>query len=339
MKKSFGCLPTGEKATLYTISCGNISAKVTDYGAHLVSLYVPDRKGKRADVVLGFDDANGYRQGSGFIGAVIGRNANRIADSEYALGGRTYHVTPNEGASNLHSGPDFYHLRMWKVLELTESSITLGLHSPDGDQGYPGNADIRVTYSLDLQGGLHMVYDAVSDKDTVFNFTNHSYFNLAGHKDGNAMKQLLTIPARCFFPADERSIPTGEARPVEGTPFDFRSPKPIGQDIEADYEPLHLQGGYDHNFEVFCNPCAILCDPASGRTMSVHTDRPGMQLYAGNFIGEQVGKGGFVYRKRSGICLETHVYPDALHHPEWVQPVVKAGVPYHSETVYRFEIQ
>lgn len=337
MKKSFGHLPSGQEAALYTISRGGITAKVTDYGAHLVSLLVPDRNGRYDDVVLGFDDANGYRLGEGFIGAMVGRSANRIAGSQYTINDRTYHITPNEGPNNLHSGPDFYHLRMWQVREVTDSSITLLLNSPDGDQGYPGNAEIRVTYRLDSLGALHIVYDAMSDKDTIFNFTNHSYFNLAGHKDGDATKQLLTIPARYFCPADAQSIPTGELRPVEGTPFDFRVPKPIGQDIEADYEPLHLQGGYDHNFEVFCNPCAILSDPVSGRTMAVHTDLPGMQLYSGNFIGQQVGKDGFVYRKHSGICLETQVFPDAIHHPEWVQPVVKAGVPYHSETVYSFE--
>lgn len=337
MKKSFGCLPSGQAATLYSISCGNITAKITDYGAHLVSLFVPDRKGKRADVVLGFDDCNGYRNGEGFLGAVVGRSANRIAKSEYAIGNLHCTCTPNEGANNLHSGPDFYHLRMWKVTELTKSSITLSIHSPDGDQGYPGNADISVTYRLDLTGGLHIIYDAVCDQDTIFNLTNHSYFNLAGHTNGNAMTQLLTIPGRFFTPADAESIPTGEECSVVGTPFDFRFPKPIGQDIEADYEPLHLQGGYDHNFEVFCNPCAVLTDPVSGRTMSVHTDCPGLQLYAGNFIGEQVGKGGYVYRKRSGICLETQFFPDSIHKPQWAQPVVKAGTPYHSETVYRFE--
>lgn len=337
MKKSFGCLPSGQAATLYSISCGDITAKITDYGAHLVSLFVPDRKGKRADVVLGFDDCNGYRNGEGFLGAVVGRSANRIAKSEYAIGNLHCTCTPNEGANNLHSGPDFYHLRMWKVTELTKSSITLSVHSPDGDQGYPGNADISVTYRLDLTGGLHIIYDAVCDQDTIFNLTNHSYFNLAGHTNGNAMTQLLTIPGRFFTPADAESIPTGEERSVVGTPFDFRFPKPIGQDIEADYEPLHLQGGYDHNFEVFCNPCAVLTDPVSGRTMSVHTDCPGLQLYAGNFIGEQVGKGGYVYRKRSGICLETQFFPDSIHKPQWAQPVVKAGTPYHSETVYRFE--
>ena len=178
-------------------------------------------------------------------------------------------VTPNEGPNNLHSGPNCYHTRFWTVLSHTENAITLELISPAGDQGFPGKATIQVTYRLDNCGGLHIVYDAVSDRDTVFNLTNHSYFNLAGQeKVDAAMEQLLTLPARFFNPCDGESIPTGELRRVEGTPMDFRSPKPIGRDIDMDYEPLKLQGGYDHNFEVFCNPCAYLQDPSSGRSMA-----------------------------------------------------------------------
>ena len=337
MTETFGILPSGEEAKLYTISCGGLTATVTDYGAHLVSLLVPDAAGVVADVVLGFEDCNAYRTGNGgFLGAIVGRNCNRLKDSCFVLGNTTWSLTPNENGNNLHSGPDNFHLRMWKLVSHTDTAVTLELHSPHGDQGFPGNADIRVTYSLDGQGGLHIVYDAVSDRDTVFNLTNHSYFNLAGHeKTEQAMDQLLTIPGRFFNPDDAANIPTGELRNVEGTPMDFRSPKPIGRDIGADYEPLHLQGGYDHNWEVFCDPCAILSDPVSGRTMAVSTDCPGIQFYAGNFLNEN-GKGGVYYGKRSGVALETQFYPDALHHPDWPQPITKAGEKYHSETVYRF---
>ncbi len=336
MKKSFGILPTGEEAFLYTISCGKLTATVTDYGATLVNLYVPDARGQMADVVLGCDDANGYREGGCFLGATVGRSANRIAGSTFSLGDMTIRLTPNEGPNNLHSGPDCYHTRFWTVLSHTENAITLELISPGGDQGFPGKATIQVTYRLDNCGGLHIVYDAVSDRDTVFNLTNHSYFNLAGQeKPEAAMEQLLTLPARFFNPCDGESIPTGELRRVEGTPMDFRSPKPIGRDIDMDYEPLKLQGGYDHNFEVFCNPCAYLQDPNSGRSMAVYTDCPGVQFYAGNFL-NGTGKGGRECAKRSGICLETQYYPDSLHHPEWPQPITKAGEKYHSETVYRF---
>ncbi len=336
MKEFFGTLPSGETASLYTISCGGITAAISDYGASLVRLLVPDQQGTVADVVLGYDDCNGYRQGGACLGATVGRSANRLKDASFTLGDRVYHLTANEGSNNLHSGPDAYYTRMWQVHDHTENSIRLTLHSPDGDQGYPGNAVIQVCYRLDTTGGLHITYDAVSDRDTVFNLTNHSYFNLAGHEQTQqAMDQELTIPGRFFNPDDAQNIPTGELRSVEGTPMDFRSPKAIRQDIEADYEPLHLQGGYDHNWEVFCQPCAILRDPISGRTMSVSTDCPGVQFYAGNFL-DETGKAGVYYGKRSGVALETQFYPDALHHSDWPQPVTKAGQPYHSETVYRF---
>ena len=337
MKETFGILPSGENASLYTISCGALTAAVTDYGAALVKLLVPDRDGNLADVVLGYDDCNGYRTANGAaLGATVGRNANRLQGAAFELNGRTYHLPANEGKNNLHSGPDFYFQRLWQLVSHTENAVTLELHSPNGDQGFPGNAVIRVTYSLDADGGLHIVYDAVCDQDTVFNMTNHSYFNLAGHeKTEKAMEQLLTIPGRFFNPDDAENIPTGEKRSVAGTPMDFRTPKPIGRDIVADYEPLHLQSGYDHNWEVFCNPCAYLSDPVSGRNMAVYTDCPGIQFYAGNFLNEQ-GKDGVYYGKRTGIALETQYYPDCLHHPDWPQPITKAGEKYHSETVYRF---
>ncbi len=336
MKKSFGKLPTGEETFLYTISCGGITAAVTDFGATLVQLYVPDADGNRVDVTLGYDDAQGYLNGTCFLGATVGRSANRIKGSKFTLDGICYKLTPNENDNNLHSGPNCYHTRIWKVTDCTDESVTFHLDSPNGDQGFPGNASIDIRYSLDSSGGLHIAYDAVADHDTVFNLTNHSYFNLAGQDNpGAAMDQLLMLPARVFAVADKESIPTGELRQVDGTPMDFRTPKPIGQDINEDYEPLNLQGGYDHNFEVFCNPCAVLSDSVSGRTMSVYTDLPGVQFYAGNFLSGK-GKGGVEYGKRSGIALETQYYPDAIHHPQWAQPVTKAGEKYHTETVYRF---
>ena len=336
MKQSFGKLPSGEEASLYTISGGGITATVTDFGATLVNVFVPDADGIIADVALGYDDAEGYLNGTCFLGAIVGRSANRIKGSTFSLDGRDYSLTPNENSNNLHSGPDFYHTRMWTVTACSGTSISLHLDSPSGDQGFPGNASIDITYSLDEKGGLHIAYDATCDHDTVFNLTNHSYFNLAGHNNtAAAMDQLLMLPARAFSVADAESIPTGEMRSVEGTPMDFRTPKPIGRDINEDYEPLHLQGGYDHNFEVFCNPCAVISDPISGRIMAVYTDLPGIQFYAGNFLSEK-GKGGVEYGKRSGIALETQYYPDSVHHPEWEQPFTKAGEKYHTETVYRF---
>lgn len=337
MTSYFGTLPTGETATLYTITNGQITACITDYGATLVRLLVPDAGGNTADVVLGYDDCNGYRTANGAcLGATVGRNANRLKSASFSLNGTDYPLSKNDGENNLHSGPDYFHLRLWKTIKQTPTSVTFELDSPDGDQGFPGNAVIQVTYKLDHEGSLHIVYDAKSDMDTVFNMTNHSYFNLAGHeKTDSAMEQVLIMPGRFFCPDDAENIPTGELRNVEGTPMDFRLPKPILQDIEADYEPLHLQAGYDHNWEVFCNPCAILQDPVSGRTMAVHTDCPGIQIYTGNFLNES-GKNGVYYGKRSGVALETQFYPDALHHSEWPRPVTKAGEPYHSETIFQF---
>ena len=337
MKTSFGTLATGEEAFLYTISCGKLTATVTDFGAHLVSLLVPDKNGNADDVVLGFDNAESYRTGNGgYLGAIVGRNANRISGSSFLLDDTRIRLHANEGRNCLHSGPNGFHLRMWRVIRHTENAITLQLVSPKGDQGFPGNAIIRVTYSLEADRSLHIAYDAVADRDTVFNMTNHSYFNLAGHQNTDAaIHQELIIPGRWFNPDDAANIPTGELRKVEGTPFDFREGKPISRDIGEDYECLKLQGGYDHNFEVFCNPCAILSDPASGRSMAVHTDCPGVQFYAGNFLNE-TGKGGVAYGKRTGIALETQFYPDSVNHPEWPQPFTKAGTHYKSETVYKF---
>ncbi len=338
MKEHFGILPSGESASLYTISSGGLTAAITDYGANLVRLFVPDRNGVLADVVLGYEDCNGYRVTNGAaLGATVGRNCNRLKDASFELNGTLYQIPRNEGTKNLHSGPDFYFQRMWRVAAHTQSSLTLELTSPHGDQGFPGNAVIQVTYALDETGGLHIRYEATADQDTVFNLTNHSYFNLAGHeKTGAAMEQILTLPSEAFCPDDAENIPTGELRSVDGTPMDFRTAKPIGRDIGMDYEPLHLQEGFDHNWVVCANPCAVLSDPISGRTMEVSTDCPGIQVYAGNFLDEQ-GKQGVHYGKRSGVALETQFYPDCLHHPQWPQPIVKAGEKYRSETVYKFK--
>lgn len=335
MRELFGELPNGNVAHLYTISNGQLHAKITDLGATLVSLYVPDKNGELSDVVLGYDSPDGYLKGTAYLGATIGRTANRIRNACFILNNRTWSMPCNEGPNNLHSGPDGYDTRLWTVEAHTDNAIVLALHSPHGDQGLPGNADIRVSYILESDG-IRIIYDAISDRDTVFNMTNHSYFNLAGHDHPEkAMGQVLSMPARFFNPDDSANIPTGELRSVANSPMDFREPKPLIQDIAEDYEPLHLQGGYDHNFEVFCNPAAILTDKESGRSMAVYTDCPGIQLYTANFT-DDVGKNGVHYTPRSAVCLETQYYPDSVNHPEWPQPFVKAGEKYHSETKYRF---
>ena len=337
IQKPFGTLPSGEEASTYTISCGQLQAEISDFGATLVRLYVPDAKGKLDDVVLGFDNANSYRTSTTYFGATVGRNANRIGGACFTLGGKDIHIPDNDNGNNLHSGPDSYAFRLWRVESWEANAIRFSLFSPDGDQGFPGNAHIHVTYCLEPGGVLRIAYDAISDKDTVFNLTNHSFFNLAGHhKPERAMDQLLSMSARHFTPADTHSIPTGQLRSVADTPFDFRMPKPIGRDLCCDYDALKLQHGYDHNFEVFTDPCAILSDPVSGRTMAVSTDRPGLHFYSGNYLQDETGKDSVTYCFRGGICLETQCYPDAVHHPQWPQPICKAGKHWHSETKYIF---
>ena len=338
IKKPFGMLSDGRQPMLYTITGSGLTAEISDLGATVVKLFVPDKKGDLADVVLGFDDPNDYISSTTFFGTVVGRNANRVKNGTFQLNGRTVTMDQNDnGVNNLHSGFAFFKDRIWTVVEHTGSSICFELFSPNGDQGFPGNAVIRVTYSLEPRGTLRIAYDCVSDKDTVFNFTNHSYFNLAGHDHPEkAMGQILSMPARHFTPDDELSIPTGEIREVAGTPFDFRTPKPIGRDLAEDYDALRLQGGYDHNFEVFTSPCAFLHDPESGRTMAVDTDCCGIQFYSGNFLQGETGKDGVSYCYRGGICLETQFYPDALNKPHWKQPITKAGEHYHSVTKYIF---
>ena len=338
MKESYGVLPNGQQASVYTISCDCLTAKISDFGATLVGLIVPDKDGKPGDVVMAWANCNDCIKYGGYLGATVGRNANRIGDARFKLGEREVVLPKNEGNNNLHSGPDSYAYRMWNVESWESDAITFSLHSPDGDQGFPGNADITVTYRAEYPGTLRIIYDAVCDRDTVFNLTNHSYFNLAGHENPHlAMDMELMLPARFFTVADHASIPTGENREVAGTPMDFRTPKPIGRDINEVYEPLKLQKGYDHNFEVFCQPAAVVHDPHSGRTMVVNTDLPGLQFYSGNFLTGLPGKDNVAYTYRGGIALETQYYPDSVNHPQWPQPITKAGERYHTETSYAFK--
>ncbi|HCI64247.1 MAG TPA: galactose-1-epimerase, partial [Clostridiales bacterium] len=311
-----------------------LRAELLDYGAAIRSIQVPDRTGKLVDVVLGYDDLASYTSNPSFYGATIGRFGNRIGGAEFELNSKLYRLAKNNGENHLHGGLRGFDKYVWQGTEEPDG-VRFTRVSPDGEEGYPGTLTVSVKFSW--QGdGLMLHYTARCDQDTILNLTNHSYFNLRGQAHTEAaMEQLLSMPARFFNPDDAYAIPTGEKRSVEGTPMDFRSPKPIGQDLHADYEPLKLQGGYDHNFEVFCNPCAQLADPVSGRSMAVYTDCPGIQFYSGNFLNE-TGKGGVHYGKNSGVALETQFYPDAIHHPDWPQPVTKAGEKYHSETVYRF---
>lgn len=342
--REFGTTAKGEKAVIYTIkNKKGMMAEVSDFGATLVSLFVPDEKGKLRDVVLGYDSPE-YYEGSSktFFGVTVGRNSNRIADGRFVLNGITYQLDQNNKGNNLHSGFDFYSFRIWNVKEKSENSITFILHSPDGDQGYPGTVDVEISYTLTEDNGVKIDYSAKPDKDTILNLTNHSFFNLNGHDSGSVLGQTLWMDADAFTPTDHRLIPTGEIAAVVGTPMDFRKRKTIGRDIQADYEPLRMTGGYDHNWclnnrGTFAKVIEMHADE-SGITMEVYTDLPGVQIYAGTYLKDEHGKGGNFYGAYQGICFETQGYPDAVHHANFPSTVCKKGETYHSTTIYRFSV-
>ena len=339
---SFGRTKDGGETHLYRLeNHRGMQAYVTDFGASLVRLLVPDKDGRLTDVVLGYDDAAGYERGMAGIGATVGRNANRIGGASVEINGVTYPLEKNDnGKNNLHSGPDVYQKRIWEVEDRADNRITFLLHSPDGDQGYPGALDMRVTYELDDENALSIHYEAAPDQDTVINMTNHSYFNLNGHNSGSVLEHKVWLNADSFTPADAESIPTGEIRGVADTPMDFRTAKAIGKEIDADYEPLRFGGGYDHNWVLKNNgrfaKVAEVTSEKSGIRMEVYTDLPGVQMYTANFLDHEPGKGGAFYEKRSAVCLETQYYPDAIHHDNFPSPVCRKGMKYDSRTAYRF---
>jgi len=339
--EAFGNTAEGEAAKLYIFTNSrNTEMAVSDYGATLVRVMVQDQNGDPCDVVLGYDDAAGYENGGYFFGAVVGRNANRIGTASFAINGTQYQLTENDNGNNLHSGPDFYSKRMWQVEDTTENSVTLSLFSPDGDQGYPGNVTVGVTYTLTEENEVQIEYRGIPDADTILNMTNHSYFNLNGHASGTILAQEIMIDAEAFTNADQESIPTGEIVSVAGTPMDFNAAKAVGRDIEADFEALKLGCGYDHNW-VLGNEgkyarVAQMTSESTGIKMDVCTDLPGIQLYTGNFITDERGKNDVHYRRRQGLCFETQYFPDAIHKSNFASPVCGAGETYYTKTSYRF---
>ncbi len=336
-KKPFGTVADGTEAWLYTVTAeGGMGFSVTDYGATLVSVWVPDRNGCVQDVVLGYDDVSGYEKNSGHLGAVVGRSANRIAGGRYTLNGRVYQLAVNNGPNNLHSGPDYYDKRFWQVQEL-EQGVQFTLHSPDMDQGHPGNADITVTYMLTEENGVLLDYQASCDQDTVMNLTNHSYFNLDGAEGKSVLNHQVWIDADFFTIADENAIPTGELAPVAGTPMDFTEMKTLGRDIRADYQPLVWAGGYDHNYVLnhpgTDRPAAVYQN--GGLRMEVYTSLPGLQLYTSNGLKAE-GKNHAQYGPFSAVCFETQYYPNSINIPAFPSPVLRKGEKYHAVTEYRF---
>lgn len=316
-----------------------ITAELFDYGAVLAKLYVPDKNGRPVNVVLGYDTPEEYQNGGCFFGAVVGRAANRIAAASFELNGRKYELTANDHGNTLHGGRDFYHTRFWEVKECEESKVCFYLKSEDMDQGFPGNLEIFVTYSVTEENELRMEYSAVSDQDTIVNLTNHSYFNLNGQGTGDVLDQEVLIDADGFTPADETMIPVGEIAGVEGTPMDFRKFKKIGKEINAEYPPLRSAGGYDHNMVLNkkgYRRVAAMRSAKTGILMEVFTDLPGMQFYTGNFVKNECGTGGNIYTERSGACFETQYFPDAVHHENFETPLLKAKEHYRTVTAYRF---
>lgn len=340
MKKDFGVTGNGEHAALYVLKNQNgMEAAVSDYGATWVSALVPDKDGVKRDVLLGYDDVSGYEAGGEAIGALVGRVVNRIAGAEFTLNGKSYHLVKNTGENNLHSGPDYFHKRLWQTLEQDDAHVVFAMDSPDGDQGYPGALKVRVTYSLDEDNCFRIDYHAEAEDDTLFNMSNHAYFNLNGHDSGDILGHQVWMDADRFTDADKASIPTGEILPVEGTPMDFREKKAVGRDIGAEYQPLIFGNGYDQNWCVNgqgYRRAVEVTAPESGITMEVWTDRPGVQIYTGNNLKDEKGKDGAVYQKRDGICFETQTYPDAIHHENFPSPVLRGGETLDTATSYRF---
>lgn len=345
-KEIFGKTSEGENVYLYILKNENgTEARISDFGAVLVSLFTRDRQGLTGDIVLGYDTVAGYELNKPGFGATIGRHANRIGNAEFELNGVLCRLSKNSGGHNLHSGPDGYHRRLWQADcregELGQS-VVLSLHSPHGDQGFPGNLDVSVTYTLTEEDSLILAYRAVSDQDTIVNLTNHTYFNLAGHDTGSILKQRVWIHSDFYTEADLDSIPTGRILPVAGTPMDFNTMKEIGKEIDSDYNAIRLGQGYDHNWVLKnatgqVEPAAKMEDEESGRGLMVYTDLPGMQFYTANFLdGTEVGKNGAIYNRRSGACFETQYYPDSIHHKEFPSPVLREGEEYEYTTVFQF---
>lgn len=347
---SFGALPDGRAAALYTLTNpSGAQLCLTDYGARIVAVRVPDRTGNLADVALGFDSAADYIRQDNYIGATIGRVGNRIAGSAFTLNGKDYHLDANEGPNCLHGGHNGFDRQLWHA-EPHEGEaadmVTFTYTSADGEEGFPGTLRVTVSIGWSHENDLSICYSAVCDQDTLCNLTNHSYFNLDGHGAGSIEEHELWLRASHFTPVAAGSIPTGEIRAVAGTPMDFTQPKKIGRDIREDYEQLLLTGGYDHNFVIdgwnddgTLRHIATVKGPKSGRVMKAYTTLPGVQFYAGNFIDVQPGKDGVTYGNRCGFALETQYFPDTIHHENFPSYVFggENGREYDSVTVYKFE--
>jgi aldose 1-epimerase len=346
-KRSFGKTRTGATVDLYTLTNANgMEAKIMNYGAIVVSLKAPDRGGKLADVVLGFDSFEGYLSDHPYFGAVVGRYGNRIAKGRFSLNGKEYKLATNNGPNALHGGLKGFDKQIWQAQPVGNSGLRLTYVSKDGEEGYPGTLTTTVEYTLTDANELKLAYTASTDKDTILNVTNHSYFNLAGEGSGNILGHRVQLFADRFTPVDSTLIPTGELKPVANTPFDFRQPHTIGERIDAaGDEQIKFGGGYDHNWVLngtmgTLHPAARVSEPKSGRVLEVLTTEPGVQFYTGNFLdGTIKGKGGKAYNRRYGFCLETQHFPNSPNQPKFPSTVLKAGQKFASNTVFKFSTE
>jgi aldose 1-epimerase len=348
-KRSGGKLPDGSSVDIYTLKDEKLELQVMTYGGFMLSLKVPDKAGNMEDVLLGFDDPSGYYENNhsksaSFFCPIVGRYANRIAHAKFTLDGKEYHLTKNNGDNTLHGGPNGFHNHIWGT-KIISDGVELKYLSKDGEEGYPGNLSVTVRYTV-KNGDLKISYAATTDQDTVFNPTSHGYFNLSGEGNGTILAEQLQLNASKFTPVDSGLIPTGELKPVVGTPFDFLSPHTVGERINARDEQLQLgHDGYDHNFVIDGGgkklvQAAEVYDPASGRVMQVWTTEPGVQFYTSNFLdGSIKGKKGVAYPRNGALCLETQHFPDSPNHPAFPTTTIKPGEKFHSETIYRFSVR
>ena len=346
-KRAFGKTGDGKQVDLYVLSNKNgVEVDITNFGAAVVSLKVPDRHGKTDDVVLGYDDLDGYLHDKSYFGATVGRYANRIAHGKFTLNGTTYTLAKNDGENHLHGGVRGFNKVVWEAKDVSiagAAALQLNYLSKDGEEGYPGNLSVQVTYTLTNNNELKIDYAATTDKDTVLNLTHHSYFNLAGQGKGDILQHQLLLHASRFTPVDATLIPTGEIRSVKGTPLDFASATAIGSRIGQDDEQLKLGHGYDHNFVLDGGTegapvlAAQVYEPSSGRVMEVWTTQPGVQFYSGNFLDDTIrGKSGSTYRRRAAFCLETQHFPDSPNKPNFPSTILKPGSQFKSSTTYKF---
>jgi aldose 1-epimerase len=337
-KKFFGNTSGGGQVFSYELKNGKgESAAVLEYGAAVQFLKVKNKYGGLTDVVLGYDDISAYENNACYMGALIGRYANRIAGGEFTLNGKKYTLYKNDGNNHLHGGKRGYDKRIWKA-RICGEKLCLTLHSPDNEEGYPSAVSIEVAYSFDEESSFNIEYHAVSDGDTIINLTSHCYFNLNGQRD--VLSHKMKIYSDYFTPADAGSIPTGEIKSVKGTPFDFTMTKTIGRDIDAADLQLIQAKGYDHNYVLkqgYKKACEVYAEE-SGILMEVFTDSPGMQFYSGNYLNGIRGKGGNIYEKRNGFCLETQLWPDSPNKPQFPSCVLKKGEEYRHKTAYKFNV-